>query len=119
MKKGVLKRLLNTAFMLALLCLLLSFSAIHEKIFVVFMTSSIAHMVFGLIAFKWSRHKGMNEMVSEENYPFNNCYSKPVLSSHLKIDKTKVVKTDDSLMHVKSIAECSLGAFCNTLTFIK
>ena len=69
MKKGVTKRLLDIAFMLALLCHLLSFPAIHEKIFVVFMTSSIAHMVFGLIAFKWSKHKGMNEMVSEESIP--------------------------------------------------
>ena len=38
----------------------------------------------------------------------------PVLSGHSKIDKTKVLKTDGSLMHVQSIAECSLGAFCNT-----
>ena len=36
---------------------------------------------------------------------------KPVLiSGHSKIDKTK----DLSLMKVESIAECSLGAFCNT-----
>ena len=39
---------------------------------------------------------------------------KPVLSSHSKIDKSKVLKTNVSLMNVKSIAECSLGAFCNT-----
>ena len=39
---------------------------------------------------------------------------KPVLSSHSKIDKTKVLKTNNSLMKVESIAECSLGAFCNT-----
>ena len=39
---------------------------------------------------------------------------KPVLSGHLEIDKTKVFKTNGSLMYVKSIAECSLGAFCNT-----
>ena len=39
---------------------------------------------------------------------------KPVLSSHSKIDKTKVFKTNGSLMKVESIAECSLGAFCNT-----
>ena len=39
---------------------------------------------------------------------------KPVLSGHSKIDKTKVFKTDGSLMQVESIAECSLGAFCNT-----
>ena len=34
---------------------------------------------------------------------------KPVLSGHSKIDKTKVLKTDGSLMQVKSIAECSLS----------
>ena len=39
---------------------------------------------------------------------------KPVLSSHLKIDKTKVLKPCGSSMQVESIAECSpLGAFCN------
>ena len=27
---------------------------------------------------------------------------------------TKVVKTNEHLMQVESIAECSLGAFCNT-----
>ena len=39
---------------------------------------------------------------------------KPVLSSHSIIDKTKVLKTDGSLMQVESIAECFLKAFCNT-----
>ena len=39
---------------------------------------------------------------------------KPVLSGNSKIDKTKVLKTNDSLMKVESIAECSHGAFCNT-----
>ena len=39
---------------------------------------------------------------------------KPVLSDHSKIDKTKVLMTNGSLMKVESIAECSLGAFCNT-----
>ena len=34
-------------------------------------------------------------------------YSKPVLSSHLKIDKTKIFWQNGSLMKVKSIAECS------------
>ena len=32
---------------------------------------------------------------------------KPVLSSHLKIDKTKVIMENGSLMKVESIAECS------------
>ena len=35
----------------------------------------------------------------------------PVLSGHSKIDKTKVLKTNGSLMKVKSITECSLQAF--------
>ena len=32
---------------------------------------------------------------------------KPVLKGHSKIDKTKVLKTNDSLMKEESIAECS------------
>ena len=32
---------------------------------------------------------------------------KPVLRGHLKIDKTKVLMTNGSLMKVKSISECS------------
>ena len=32
---------------------------------------------------------------------------KPVLSSHSKIDKTKVLMANGSLMKVESIAECS------------
>ena len=39
---------------------------------------------------------------------------RPVLHGHSKIDKTKILKTNGSLMKVESIAECSLGAFCNT-----
>ena len=39
---------------------------------------------------------------------------KPVLSGHSKIDKTKVLKTNGSLMTVQNIAECSLGAFYNS-----
>ena len=39
---------------------------------------------------------------------------KPVLSRHSKIDKTKVLKTNGSLIKGKSIAKCTLGAFCNT-----
>ena len=39
---------------------------------------------------------------------------KPVFSGHSKKDKTKALKTDCSLMQVESIAECSLGVFCNT-----
>ena len=39
---------------------------------------------------------------------------KPFLSGHSKIDKTKALEINGSLMMVESIAECSLGAFCNT-----
>ena len=35
------------------------------------------------------------------------CTVKPVLSGQSKIDKTTVLKTSDSLVLVKSIAECS------------
>ena len=44
---------------------------------------------------------------------------KPVLSSHSKKDKTKVLKADCSLVQVKSIAKCSLGVFCNTFDLHK
>ena len=44
----------------------------------------------------------------------NNNTVKPVLSGNSKKQKTKVLKTDGTLMQVESIAECSLGAFCNT-----
>ena len=39
---------------------------------------------------------------------------KPVLSGHSKIDKTKILKTNGSLMKVERIAEHSFGAFCNS-----
>ena len=39
----------------------------------------------------------------------NSATVKPVLSGHSNIDKTKVLKTDGTLMQVESIAEC-----CNT-----
>ena len=44
------------------------------------------------------------------NIPHYNIYLytvKPVLSSHPKIDKTKILVTNGSLMKVESIAECS------------
>ena len=43
-----------------------------------------------------------------------NRYNKPSLKRPLKNRPNKVLKTNGSLMKVKSIAECSLGAFCNT-----
>ena len=36
---------------------------------------------------------------------------KPVLSDHSKIDRTKFLKTNGSLMKVESIAECSKNTF--------
>ena len=33
--------------------------------------------------------------------------AKPVLSGHSKIDKTRILMTDGSLLKVESIAECS------------
>ena len=47
---------------------------------------------------------------------FLNQYTvKPAFSGHSKIDKTKFLKTNGSLMQVESIAKCSLGALCNIL----
>ena len=39
---------------------------------------------------------------------------KPVLSGHSKEDQRLVFETDYCLLKVKSIAECSKRAFCNT-----
>ena len=50
----------------------------------------------------------------------NACYCmgrqlKCTLQIHVpKIDKTKILKTNGSLLNVESFAECSFGAFCNT-----
>ena len=37
----------------------------------------------------------------------DNVTVKPVLSGYSKIDKTRILMTNDSLMKVKRIAECS------------
>ena len=44
---------------------------------------------------------------SKEYYECNTV--KSVLNGHSKIDKSKVLKTNGSLMKVESIVECSLG----------
>ena len=41
-------------------------------------------------------------------------YSKTCVRRPLKKDKTKSLMTNGRLIRVESIAECSLGAFCNT-----
>ena len=53
-------------------------------------------------------------MKTAEDQAFVLATVKPVFSGHSKIDKTKVLKTDGSLVQVESIAECSMRAFCNT-----
>ena len=65
------------------------------------------------------------QKIEGQDQPFANVWSllelhclstvKPALSGHSKKkDKTKVFKTNGSLMKVESIAEFSLEAFCNT-----
>ena len=39
---------------------------------------------------------------------------KPVVSGHSKIDKTKILMINGSLMMVKVLLNAPLGAFCNT-----
>ena len=41
-------------------------------------------------------------------------YSKTCFKRPLKKDKTKVLIANGSLMKVKSIADATIGAFCNT-----
>ena len=50
-------------------------------------------------------HSTTDSHCAPQNVMYNTV--KPVLSSHSKIDKTKVLKTNGSLMKVESIAECS------------
>ena len=45
---------------------------------------------------------------------YNVVNSKTCLKRPLKIDKTKVFMANGSLIKAENIAECSLGAFCNT-----
>ena len=58
--------------------------------------------------FKWPR-----ERKTKNTHTFITCFGsgentvKPVLSSHSKINKTKVLKTNGSLLKAQSIAECS------------
>ena len=40
---------------------------------------------------------------------------KPVMSGHSKIDKTKIILTNGSLIKVESIAECSNGGILQYL----
>ena len=53
-------------------------------------------------------------MKSQMKYLIFSFTEKADKNGHSKIDKTKILMTNGSLMKVESIAECSLGAFCNT-----
>ena len=70
--------------------------------------------------FLYLRNKGSEETLGKviKSHGLAHVFTatvKPVLSSHSKIEKKKVLKTCGSLVQVRSIAECSCGAFCNTL----
>ena len=54
------------------------------------------------------------ELSQRRNFRYLTHTEKPVLKGNSKIDTTTVLKTNGSLIKVESIAECSLGAFCNT-----
>ena len=73
--------------------------------------------IFGLNTILFFRYYNFNEVqmftfsrrIDEggSDITVSNGTVKPVLSNHSKIDKTKVLMTNGSLMKVKSIAECS------------
>ena len=49
-------------------------------------------------------------LMGEASNPWNSIFSftvKPALRGHSKIDKTKILMTNGSLMTVESISECS------------
>ena len=60
-----------------------------------------------------SRTRGLHFGQNLYLYPIF-VYSKTCVKQSLKIDKTESLMTNGSLMKVKSIAECSSRAFCNT-----
>ena len=61
-------------------------SAIHEKIFVCFMVTSVAYMLFGTVLFKWSKYKPMTERVSMKSgsCPFSLSNNKIFTQSKLR-----------------------------------
>ena len=59
----------------------------------------------GTLSFCWFLPCNMASMSPSPIYTV-----KPVLSGHLKIDKTKILMTNGSKMKVESIAECSPNA---------
>ena len=69
--------------------------------------------LFAKNAFRSTSIEWVKSLVIKESR-FGGTTVKPVLSGHRQIDETKVLKTNGSLMMVESIAECSLGTFCNT-----
>ena len=48
------------------------------------------------------------------NLFFLSCTVKPVLRGHAKMEKTKILMTNGSLMKVKVLQNAPIGAFCNT-----
>ena len=62
---------------------------------------------------KWRDKNVVRTQLSESAHDVNNTV-KSVNKGHSKIDKTKILMTNGSLMKVKSIAIATLGAFLNT-----
>ena len=58
---------------------------------------------------------GINTIKLEHS--FRTCTVKPVFSGHSKIDRTKVLMANFSLMKVESIAECSLALLEHSANF--
>ena len=78
----------------------------------------ILYVYKGLL-FLWHWCRAGHMTVTWQQYQCNNLFIiysniKPVLSSHSKLDKTKVLMTNGSLMKVKSIPECSPSAILLT-----
>ena len=61
-------------------------------------------VIFCVKQTNWNQHAGIRMILTLLTYYLQkNTTVKPVLSGHSKIDKTKVLKTNGSLMKVKSI----------------
>ena len=92
----------------------LSYHLSLRSLFCLFLSCCLRQVLLYLILRLWKMiQQRRNSEISNECT--NHIKVKPVISCHSKMEK-KVLKTNGSLMKVDCIAECSLGAFCKTLS---
>ena len=87
---------------------LLFLSKIVPLLFITWFTYNSVH-TYDIIKLYWYTRIELNH-----DNTHKVAYSKTCVKRPLKIDKTKISMTNDSLMKVKVLQNPPLGAFCNT-----